>query len=188
MARPESAVGRCWRAAWGPAASVIHKIDAMYGDSPISGADSLVICSQNRLWNPKLLPPARLARMGVGKRILHPRRPKTACYGLTRRQKTNKPKNAIKPSGVHLDSRRLRSPRGAPTPPHGRFGPRQRLAHRRGHVDGPRTQLYHPHPGTWARTAMVFDLRLKLLEAKITKIVNIEQFFGQNHGLSLIHI
>jgi hypothetical protein len=52
-----------------------------------------------------------------------------------------------------MDSRRIRSPRGAPTPPHGRFGPRQRLTHRRGHVDGPRTQLYHPHPGTWAPIA-----------------------------------
>ena len=27
---------------------------------------------------------------------------------------------------------------------------------------------------------MVFDMTLKLLEAKITKIVNIEQFLGQN--------
>jgi hypothetical protein len=39
---------------------------------------------------------------------------------------------------------------------HGRFGPRQRLADRRGNVDGPRTQLDHPHPGTWAPTAMGF--------------------------------
>ena len=56
------------------------------------GTDSLVICSQNRLWYPKLLRPARSARMGVWKRILHPRRPKTASYGLTRRQK--KPKHS----------------------------------------------------------------------------------------------
>jgi hypothetical protein len=39
--------------------------------------------------------------MGVGKRILHPRRPKTACYGLTRGQKTPKTtKNDIKPFGA----------------------------------------------------------------------------------------
>ena len=101
LVRPESAVGRCWRAAWRPAASIIHKIDALYGGSPISGADSLVICSQNRFWYPKLLTPARLGRMGVGKHILHPRRPKTASYGLTRRQKNPKtPKNAIKPFGA----------------------------------------------------------------------------------------
>ena len=100
MVRPESAVGRCWRAARRPAASIINKIDALYGGSPISGADSLVICSQNRLWYPKLLLPARSARMGVGKRILHPRRPKTASYGLTRRQKTPKhPKTLINHSG-----------------------------------------------------------------------------------------
>ena len=90
LARSESAVGRCWRAAWRPAASIIHKIDALYGGSPISGADSLVICSQNRFWYPKLLTPARLGRMGVEKCILHPRRPKTASYGLTRRQKIPK--------------------------------------------------------------------------------------------------
>ena len=90
LARPESAVGRCWRAVWRPEVSRIHKIDALYGGSPISGADSLVICSQNRFWYPKLLPPARSARMGVGKRILHPWRPKTACYGLTQRPKTPK--------------------------------------------------------------------------------------------------
>jgi hypothetical protein len=73
----------------------------LYGGSPISGADSLVICSQNRFWYPKSLPPARSARMGVRKRILHPRRRKTACYGLTRRQKTPEtPKNAIKPFGA----------------------------------------------------------------------------------------
>ena len=90
MVRPESAVGRCWRAARRPAASIIHKIDALYGGSPISGADSLVICSQNRFWYPKLLTPARLGRMGVDKCILHPRRPKSASYGLTRRQKNPK--------------------------------------------------------------------------------------------------
>ena len=49
-----------------------------------------MICSQNRFWYPKLLPSARSARMGVGKRILHPWRPKTASYGLTRRQKIPK--------------------------------------------------------------------------------------------------
>ena len=39
--------------------------------------------------------------MGVEKGILHPRRPKTASYGLTRRQKNPKtPKNAIKPFGA----------------------------------------------------------------------------------------
>jgi hypothetical protein len=39
--------------------------------------------------------------MGVGKRILHPRRPKTACYGLIRRKKNTKTsKNAIKPFGA----------------------------------------------------------------------------------------
>ena len=54
------------------------------------GTNSLVICSQNRFWYPKLLLPARSARMGVEKHILHPRRPKTACYGLTRRQKPPK--------------------------------------------------------------------------------------------------
>ena len=97
---PASAVGRCWRAAWRPEASRIHKIDALYGGSPISGANSLVICSQNRFWYPKLLPPARSAHMSVGKRILHPRRPKTACYGLTRRQKPPKhPKTLLNHSG-----------------------------------------------------------------------------------------
>ena len=90
LARPESAVGRYWSAARRPEASTIHKIDALYGGSPISGADSLVICGQNRFWYPKLLTPARLGRMGVEKGILHPRRPKTASYGLTRRQKTPK--------------------------------------------------------------------------------------------------
>jgi hypothetical protein len=90
------------------------------------GTNSLVICSQNRLWCPKLLPPARPVHMGVGKRILHPSR-----LGA-------------------MDSGHLRSPRGPPTPPHGRFGPRQWLAHRRGHVDGPRTQLYHPQSPTLA--------------------------------------
>ena len=90
LARPESAVGWCWKAARRPEASRIHKIDALYGGSPISGADSLVICSQNRFWYPKLLLPARSARMGVGKRILHPWRPKTASYGLNRRQKIPK--------------------------------------------------------------------------------------------------
>ena len=54
------------------------------------GTDSLVICSQNRFWYPKLLPSARPARMGVRKRILHPWRPKTASYGLNRRQKIPK--------------------------------------------------------------------------------------------------
>ena len=41
---------------------------------------------------PILVPPARSAHMGAGKRILHPQRPKTASYmyGLTRRQKTPK--------------------------------------------------------------------------------------------------
>ena len=101
LARPESAVGRCWSAARRPEASRIHKIDASYGGSPISGADSLVICGQNRFWYPKLTPLARSSRMGVGKCILHPRRPKTACYGLTRRpKKTKTPKNAIKPFGA----------------------------------------------------------------------------------------
>jgi hypothetical protein len=54
------------------------------------GTESLVICSQNRFWDPKLLLSARPARMGVGKRILHPWRPKTASYGLARRQKIPK--------------------------------------------------------------------------------------------------
>jgi hypothetical protein len=59
-----------------------------------------VICSQNWFWYPKLLPPVRSARMGVGKRILHPQRPKTASYGLTRRQKTPKhPKTLLNHSG-----------------------------------------------------------------------------------------
>ena len=156
LASPESAVGRCWRAARRPEASRIHKIDAFYGGSPISGADSLVICSQNRLWYPKLLAPARSARMGVGKRILHPRRPKTAAYGLTRRQKTPKQPKTLLNHSRAMDSGGRRLPRVAPTPPHGRFGPRQRLAHRWGHVDGPHTQLYHPHPGTWAPTAVGF--------------------------------
>jgi hypothetical protein len=49
---------------------------------------------------PKLLHSARSARMGVGKRILHPRRPKTALYGLTRRPKTPKhPKTLLNHSG-----------------------------------------------------------------------------------------
>ena len=96
LVRPESAVGRCWRAAQRPEASRIYKIEAWCGGSPISGADSLVICSQNWFWYPKLLTPVRSARMGVGKRILHPWRPKTACYGLTRRQKTPKhPKKTL---------------------------------------------------------------------------------------------
>jgi hypothetical protein len=96
LARPESAVGWCWSAARRPEASRVHKIDALYGGSPISGADSLAICSQNRFWYPKLPPPASSARMGVRKRILHPGRPKIACYGLTRRQKTPKhPKTLI---------------------------------------------------------------------------------------------
>ena len=90
LVRPESAVGRCWRAAQRPEASRIHKIEALYGGSPISGADSLVICGQNRFWYPQVTPLARLARMGVGKRILHLRRPKTAYYGLIRRQKNPK--------------------------------------------------------------------------------------------------
>ena len=101
LVRPESALGRCWRAAQRPEASRIHEIEALYGGSPISGADSLVICRQNQFWYPKLLPQARSARMGVGKRILRPRRPKTASYGLTRRQKTPEtPKNVIKPFGA----------------------------------------------------------------------------------------
>jgi hypothetical protein len=98
LARPEGWRARCWRAAQRPEASRIHKmfkIDASIGGSPISGADSLVICSQNQFWYPKLLPPARSARMGVGKRILHPRCPKTACYGLTRRQKTQNTKKML---------------------------------------------------------------------------------------------
>ena len=96
LARPESAVGRCWRAAWRPEASRIHNIEALYGGSPISEADSLMICSQNRFEYPKLLPLARSARMGVEKHILHPRRPKTASYGLTWRQKTpNHPKTLL---------------------------------------------------------------------------------------------
>jgi hypothetical protein len=38
---------------------------------------------------------------GVGKCILHPWRPKTGSYGLTRRQKNPEtPKNAIKPFGA----------------------------------------------------------------------------------------
>jgi len=140
LAWPKSAVGQCWRAARRPEASRIHKIDALYGGSPISGADSLVICSQNRFWYPKLLPPARSARMGVRKRILHPRRPKTACYGLTRRQNPPKhPKTLSNRIRGAMDSGGFRSPRGAPTPPHGRFGPHQRSTYRRGHVDGPRT-------------------------------------------------
>jgi hypothetical protein len=101
LARPKSAVGWCWRAARRPESSRIHKIDALYGGSPISGADSLVISSQNQFWYPNVLPPARSARMGVRKRILHPRRPKTASYGLTLRRKTPEtPKNAIKPFGA----------------------------------------------------------------------------------------
>jgi hypothetical protein len=39
--------------------------------------------------------------MGVGKRILHPWRPKTTSYGLTRRKKIPEtPKNAINPFGA----------------------------------------------------------------------------------------
>ena len=49
-----------------------------------------MIYSQNRLWYPKLLPLARSARVGAGKRVLHPWRPKTASYGLNHRRKTPK--------------------------------------------------------------------------------------------------
>jgi hypothetical protein len=71
---------------------------AHYGELPYRltpEADSLVICSQNQFWYPKLLPPARSARMGAEKRILHPWRPKTASYSLTRRQKPPKRPKAL---------------------------------------------------------------------------------------------
>jgi hypothetical protein len=65
------------------------------------GADSLVIYSQNRLWYPKLLPAARSARMGAGKRILHPRRPKTCLLRPRPAPKTPEtPKNASTPFGA----------------------------------------------------------------------------------------
>ena len=57
---------------------------------PRNGPKTAQAGHQNRFWYPKLLLPARSARMGVGKRILHPWRPKTASYGLSRRQKTPK--------------------------------------------------------------------------------------------------
>jgi hypothetical protein len=57
---------------------------------PRNGPETAQAGHQNRFWNPKLLLPARSARMGVGKRILHPWRPKTASYGLNRRQKNPK--------------------------------------------------------------------------------------------------
>jgi hypothetical protein len=120
LARPKSAVGWCWKAAWRPQASRIHKIDALYGGPPISGADSLARCSQNRFWYPKLPPPARLARMGVRKRILHPRRPKIVCYGLTRRQKIPKhPKTLLNHpvrNGVWMPQVAARRSNTAPRP------------------------------------------------------------------------
>ena len=143
LARPKSAVGRCWRAARRPQASRTHKIDALYGGSPISGADSLVICSQNRFWYPKLLPPARSARMGVRKRILHPWHPKTASYGLTRRPKNPETpkKNAIKPFGSQwiLEAVGRRAAlQHRPTADSGRANGWRTVG---GDVDGPRTQL-----------------------------------------------
>ena len=57
---------------------------------PRNGPETAQAGHQNRFWYPKLLVPARSARMGVGKRILHPWRPKTASYGLNRRQKNPK--------------------------------------------------------------------------------------------------
>ena len=41
------------------------------------GTDSLVICSQNRFWYPKLLPTARSARMGLTRRQKTSKHPKT---------------------------------------------------------------------------------------------------------------
>ena len=64
--------------------------------------------------------------------------PPTASPGAKKSRNTQK---RYKTNRCAMDFGGRRSPRGAPTPPHGRFGPRQRLAHRRGDVDGPRTQL-----------------------------------------------
>jgi hypothetical protein len=100
LARPESAVGWCWSAAWRPEASRIHKIDALYGGSPISGADSLAICSQNRFWYPKLPPPASSARMGV-RNVFCTRAPENRLlrpYPTPKNPET--PKNAIKSFGA----------------------------------------------------------------------------------------
>jgi hypothetical protein len=79
--------------------------------------------------------------------------PPTALPGAKKPRNTQKRYETIRGA---MDSGGRRSPRGAPTPPHGWFGPRQRSVHHRGHVDGPRTQLYHPHLGTWAPPAVGF--------------------------------
>ena len=162
LARPESAVGRCWSAARRPEASRIHKIDALYGGSPISGADSLVICSQNQFWYPKLLPPARSARMGAEKRISHPWRPKTASYhtALPGVKNLETPKNAIKSFGsqwiLEASGRRV-APNTAPRP--------IRAAPTVGAPSGACgwttyryscTQLYRPHLRTWDPIAIGF--------------------------------
>jgi hypothetical protein len=100
LARPKSAVGWCWKAAWRPQASRNHKIDALYGGPPISGADSLAICSQNRFWYPKLPPPASSARMGV-RNVFCTRAPENRLlrpYPTPKNPET--PKNAIKPFGA----------------------------------------------------------------------------------------
>jgi hypothetical protein len=79
--------------------------------------------------------------------------PPTALPGAKKSRNTQTRYKTIR---CAMDFGGRRSPRGAPTPPHGRFGPRQRLVHHRGHVGGPCTQLYHPHLGTWAPTAVRF--------------------------------
>ena len=84
---------------------------------------------------------ARLPAFALGAR----KPPPTALTGAKNPRNTQKRCQTIR---LAMDSGGCRSPRDAPTPPHGRFGPRQRLAHRRGHVDGPCTQLHHPYSGT----------------------------------------
>jgi hypothetical protein len=90
--------------------------------------DSLVICSQNRLWCPKLLPPElqldRHARVWGN------------VFCTPGAQKTS-------PTASPFGSQWILAASGR----RAALQPRQRLAHRRGHVDGPRAQLCHSHHG-----------------------------------------
>ena len=131
---------------------------AHYGEPPYKltlGTDSLAICSQNRLWYPKLLCPARSAHVGVGTHILHPRRPKPPPRASHHAEKSENAQKRYETGRPYLNFGRLRSLCGPPKSPHGHIWPRQRLAHLRVDVEGRHERLYRPRPRTRDRTTAV---------------------------------
>ena len=118
--------------------------------------------------------------MGVRKRILHPRRRKTSCYGLTRRQKNPEtPKNAIKPFGAQwiLEA----------------SGRRAALQHRptadSGRANGWRTVggMWTDHVRSYSTPTLVLGPRLRCV---LTEGVNFTAKSGaqSNQALILVHL